>query len=72
VTRRDRYSPELSPRQLEVMKLLATWMTSAEIAGQLHVSQNTAKSHIYAIYRKLGVSSRREAVAAARELGYIP
>jgi LuxR family maltose regulon positive regulatory protein len=54
------------------MKLLATWMTSAEIAGQLHVSQNTAKSHIYAIYRKLGVSSRREAVAAARELGYIP
>lgn len=51
--------------------LLATWMTWAEISERLGVSKNTVKTHIGAIYRKLGVSSRCEAVAAARRLGYI-
>jgi LuxR family maltose regulon positive regulatory protein len=41
-------------------------LTSAEIAGDLFVTVNTVKTHQRAIYRKLGVSSRREAVERAR------
>lgn len=74
MTRRARppvFNAELSPREREVLALLATPMTWAEIAVRLGVSKNTIKTHTGAIYRKLGASSRREAVAAARRLGYI-
>jgi LuxR family maltose regulon positive regulatory protein len=56
----------LSARERQVLGLLQTRLTATEIAAQLHISPNTLKSHVKAIYRKLGVESRREAVRLAR------
>jgi len=47
---------------------LPTMLKSAEIASDLFVTINTVKSHQQAIYRKLGVTTRRDAVDAARAL----
>ena len=60
----------LSDRELEVLRLLASRLTTTEIAGALFVSPNTLKSHMKSIYRKLDVSSRAAAVreGQAREL----
>ena len=57
----------LSERELTVLRLLRGGMSEREIARELYVSFNTVHSHVKAIYRKLGVSSRAEAVARARE-----
>lgn len=55
-------APLLSRRELEILSYLRTTMTTAEIAKTLFVSVNTVKSHQRAVYRKLGVTSRREAI----------
>ena len=52
----------LSRREHEVLGFLRTSMTTADIAAALYVSINTVKTHQRAIYRKLGVTNRREAV----------
>jgi LuxR family maltose regulon positive regulatory protein len=62
---------ELSERELAVLRLLASKLSQREIAGELYVSFNTVKTHTRAIFRKLGVVSRAEAVERARELGLI-
>jgi LuxR family transcriptional regulator, maltose regulon positive regulatory protein len=59
---------ELSPAEQRVLRLLMTRLTQREIANELYVSPNTVKTHARVIYRKLGVSSRPAAVAAAHEL----
>jgi len=59
----------LSDRELTVVRYLASRLTYREIASELFVSTNTLKTHVQRIYRKLGVSSRMEAVAEARRLG---
>lgn len=61
----------LSARELQVVRLLAEDATQQEIAAQLFVSLNTLKTHIKAIYRKLGVNSRRAAVLRAEKEGWI-
>jgi LuxR family maltose regulon positive regulatory protein len=61
----------LSKRELEVLDLLAEGLTNAEIAQRLVVSVPTVKSHTRSIYGKLGVHSRKEAVAQARDLGIL-
>ena len=61
----------LSDRERDVLRLLPTLLRTPEIAGELFVSINTVKTHIKSIYRKLGVSSRRDAVARGRELRLI-
>ena len=61
----------LSGRELEVLRLLASRLTTAEIAGALYVSANTLKSHMKSIYRKLDVSSRADAVRAGQARGLI-
>jgi LuxR family maltose regulon positive regulatory protein len=61
----------LSRRELQVLKLLNTQMTSAEIAGEIFVSVNTIKTHIKNIYSKLNVHNRREAVQKATEMHII-
>ena len=61
----------LTQREYAVMRFLATSMTAAEIAEELCVSVNTVKTHLAAIYRKLGTGKRREAVVRARELELI-
>ena len=53
---------ELTAREREVLALMRTPMTTADIAARLSVSVNTLKTHQRAIYRKLGVANRREAV----------
>jgi len=59
----------LTDRELTVLRYLDTRMMHAEIARDLFVSVNTVKTHNKAIYRKLAVGSRQEAVAEARRLG---
>ena len=62
---------ELSEREGAVLRLLATKLSQREIASELYVSFNTVKTHTRAIFRKLGVATRAEAVERARELGLI-
>jgi LuxR family maltose regulon positive regulatory protein len=58
----------LTPRERTVLRLLAQGSSKREIADELQVSFNTVHSHTKAVYRKLGVSSRREAVERASEI----
>jgi LuxR family maltose regulon positive regulatory protein len=59
---------QLTERELAVLRYLPSPMSLREIAGELFVSLNTVKTHSSALYRKLGVSDRKSAVQAAREL----
>jgi LuxR family maltose regulon positive regulatory protein len=61
----------LSPRETEVLRLLTTPLSHAEIAEELVLSVNTVRSHIKSIYNKLDVHSRMEAVQRATELGLL-
>lgn len=65
------HSTRLSARELQVVRLLAGDATQQDIARQLFVSPNTLKTHIRAIYRKLGVNSRRSAVLRAGQEGWL-
>jgi len=62
----------LTPRELELLPLLAQRLTVAEIAGYLVISPNTVKKHLSNIYAKLGVRNRRQAVAKAIDVGLLP
>jgi LuxR family transcriptional regulator, maltose regulon positive regulatory protein len=62
----------LTERELAVLRLLPTPLSTREIGRQLHVSVNTVRSQVQAIYRKVQVTSRAEAVAEARQLGLLP
>jgi LuxR family transcriptional regulator, maltose regulon positive regulatory protein len=59
----------LSDRELTVLRLLGGTLSRRDIGRELGISTDTVKSHVRAIYRKLGVSSRTEAVEHAKELG---
>ncbi|HEY7071047.1 MAG TPA: LuxR C-terminal-related transcriptional regulator, partial [Acidimicrobiales bacterium] len=61
----------LTDRETAVLQYLPTLMSNAEIADGLHLSINTVKSHLKAVYRKLGVDGRRDAVLRGRELELI-
>ena len=58
----------LSPRELDVLRLLSTHLDGPDIARQLFVSLNTVRTHTKNIYAKLGVNNRRSAVHRAEEL----
>jgi DNA-binding NarL/FixJ family response regulator len=62
---------DLTPRELEIMELLATGRSQAAIAEQLVLSEKTVATHIQHILPKLGVHSRAEAVAFAHRQGLI-
>jgi LuxR family maltose regulon positive regulatory protein len=70
--RRVEVAEPLTERELAVLRLLPTRLSNREIGHQLYVSVNTVRTHVQAIYRKLAVATRAEAVARARELGLIP
>ncbi len=61
----------LSPRQIEVLRLVARGMTDAEIANALFISPRTVSGHLQSIYNKLGISSRAAATAFAYEQGLV-
>jgi LuxR family transcriptional regulator, maltose regulon positive regulatory protein len=61
----------LTAAELRLLPLLSTHLSLAEIAAELFLSPNTAKTHAVSIYRKLGAGSRGQAVARARELGLL-
>ena len=73
--RRERPAPDLpvlvepmSGRERVVMRYLQGRLSNVEIARELSISTNTLKTHLKSIYRKLGASSRSEAIAQARRL----
>ena len=61
----------LTAAELRLLPLLSTHLSFAEIAAELFVSPNTAKTHAVSIYRKLNAGTRGQAVARARELGLL-
>jgi LuxR family maltose regulon positive regulatory protein len=63
--------PDLSERELAILRLLAGELSQREIGSQLYVSFNTVKSHTRSIFRKLGVTTRAAAVDRGRELGLL-
>ena len=58
--------PHLTPRQVEVLRLLEQGRSTKQIAAELHLSTETVRNHIRHLFRALGVNSRLEAVAVAR------
>jgi PAS domain S-box-containing protein len=58
--------PHLTPRQVEVLRLLEQGRSTKQIATELHLSTETVRNHVRRLFRALGVNSRLEAVAAAR------
>jgi ATP/maltotriose-dependent transcriptional regulator MalT len=59
----------LTNRELEVMQLIASGASNAEIAQELYIAVGTVKNHVKNIYSKLDVHSRAQAIARARDLG---
>ena len=61
----------LTPRELEIMRLIGKGYSNPQIAGELVVTVNTVKKHTSNIYGKLGVRSRTQAIARAHELNLL-
>ncbi len=59
----------LTPRELDVLRLLVAGRSNRQIAEELFVSVGTVKFHVHAVLGKLGAESRLDAVARARSLG---
>jgi two-component system NarL family response regulator len=64
-----RATPELSPRELEVLLLIVKGNSNKEIGGKLSLAENTVKNHVKMILEKLGVSDRTQAVTTALQRG---
>jgi LuxR family maltose regulon positive regulatory protein len=62
---------DLTPAEVHILQYLPTHLSFPQIAGQVFVSPNTVKSQAQSVYRKLGVTSRREAVEQARAAGLL-
>jgi DNA-binding NarL/FixJ family response regulator len=64
--------PQLTPREREVLELLAQGLGVAAIARTMYVSESTAKTHISKIYDKLGAANRAQAIMVAVRAGLLP
>jgi DNA-binding NarL/FixJ family response regulator len=58
--------PALTKRELEILRQLSTGRTLTIIAGELHISQNTMKTHLKNLYKKMGAEDRHDAVEKAK------
>jgi DNA-binding NarL/FixJ family response regulator len=63
--------PQLSPREREVLNLLADGLGVAEISKKLYISQSTTKTHVGKLYEKLGAANRAQALMTALRRGLI-
>jgi PAS domain S-box-containing protein len=63
--------PRLTPRQREVLDLIAAGLSTSEIATKLTLSPETVRNHVRSVFRELNVHTRLEAIAAARRLGLL-
>lgn len=63
---------EITPRELEILQLIAKGMSNREIAEKLFVSENTVKTHGSRVFDKLGAKRRTQAVQFGKEFGLIP
>lgn len=61
----------LTPREMEILRLIAHGMTNAEIAERLVITEGTVKNHVTSVLSKLGVEDRLQAALRARELGIV-
>jgi two-component system, NarL family, response regulator LiaR len=62
----------ITPRELEILGLVAQGMSNREIAGKLYVSENTVKTHCSRAFDKLGAKRRTQAVQLGKALGLLP
>lgn len=62
----------ITPRELEILELIAAGMSNREIAGKLFVSENTVKTHSSRLFDKLNAKRRTQAVQMGKEAGLIP
>ena len=62
----------LTPRELEILQLIAEGLSTREIAARIFVSENTVKTHSANLFTKLGARRRTQAVQIAKEAGVIP
>ncbi|MFF3398563.1 response regulator [Streptomyces sp. NPDC002659] len=65
------WAARLTEREAEVLRLMATGLTNAEIAGRMGVGPATAKTHVASVLAKTGARDRTQAVIAAYESGFI-
>lgn len=66
------HQPAPSPRELEVLRLVATGMSNADIGTALHISEATVKSHLLHVFAKFDVNDRTAAVTEALARGWLP
>lgn len=62
----------ITPRELEILELIAEGLSNREIAGRVFVSENTVKTHLSRVFDKLGARRRTQAVQLGKELRLIP
>src|SRR5579862_2415937 len=67
-----RESLGITPRELEILELIAQGMSNSEIAEKLFVSENTVKTHSSRVFDKLGAKRRTQAVQLGKEFGLLP
>lgn len=61
----------ITPRELEILGLIAAGLSNREIAGRVFITENTVKTHSSRLFEKLGAQRRTQAVQRARELGIL-
>ena len=69
---RKREDLGITPRELEILELIAQGMSNREIADKLYVSENTVKTHSSRVFDKLGAKRRTQAVQFGKEFGLLP
>ncbi len=61
----------LTPRELQILELIAAGLSNKEISDRIYVSENTVKTHLSRLFEKLGARRRTQAVQLGKELGIL-